>query len=119
MTYGVKFNCEVANLKDSIEQANDAIKEDYRGIVFIFDEFGRYIEDNSKKIRIKLVQDIAEFCDHGNYNNHIILVSHKELSLYTSNFSKSLANEWKKVEGRYRSTPIIDKQDQCLSLIQI
>lgn len=118
MTYGVKFNCEVANLKDSIEQANDAIKEDYRGIVFIFDEFGRYIEDNSKKIRIKLVQDIAEFCDHGNYNNHIILVSHKELSLYTSNFSKSLANEWKKVEGRYRSTPIIDKQDQCLSLVR-
>lgn len=118
MTYGVKFNCEVANLKDSIEQVNDAIKEEYNGIVFIFDEFGRYVEDNAKKIKVRLVQDIAEFCDHGNFNNHIILVSHKELSLYTSNFSKSLANEWKKVEGRYRSTPIVDKQDQCLSLVR-
>ena len=118
MTYGVKFNCEVANLKDSIEQANEAIKQDYSGIVFIFDEFGRYVEDNSIKIKVKLIQDIAEFCDHGDFNNHIILVSHKELSLYTANFSKSLANEWKKVEGRYRSTPIIDKQDQCLSLVR-
>lgn len=118
MTYGVKFNCEVANLKDSIEQANEAIKDEYSGIVFIFDEFGRYVEDNSNKIKVKLIQDIAEFCDHGDYNNHIILVSHKELSLYTANFSKSLANEWKKVEGRFRSTPIIDKQDQCLSLVR-
>lgn len=118
MTYGVKFNCEVANLKESIEQVNDAIKDEYSGIIFIFDEFGRYVEDNAKKIKVKLIQDIAEFCDHGDYNNHIILVSHKELSLYTSNFSKSLANEWKKVEGRYRSTPIVDKQDQCLSLVR-
>lgn len=118
MTFGVKYIYEVSNILDSITQANKAIEDEYSGIVFIFDEFGRYIEDNIKKIKVKSVQDLAEFCDHCDGNNHIILVSHKEISQYTQRYGKSIANEWKKVEGRYKATPINDKQDQCLSLIR-
>lgn len=118
MTFGVKYIYEVANILDSITQANKAIEDEYSGIVFIFDEFGRYIEDNIKRIKVKAVQDLAEFCDHCDGNNHIILVSHKEISQYTQRYGKNVANEWKKVEGRYKATPINDKQDQCLSLIR-
>lgn len=118
MTFGVNFICEVSNLTESLTQATEAISDKYSGMVFIFDEFGRYIEDNIKKIKVHSVQDIAEYCDHGNGNNHIILVSHKEISLYTQRISKTLSNEWKKIEGRYKATPINDKQDQCLSLIK-
>ena len=118
MTFGVKYIYEVSSLTDTINQANEVISEKYSGIVFIFDEFGRYIEDNIKRIKVKSVQDMAEFCDHCSYNNHIILVSHKEISQYTQRYGKSIANEWKKVEGRYKSTPINDKPDQCLSLMR-
>ena len=118
MTFGVNFVCEVSNLTESLTQATDAISSQYSGMVFIFDEFGRYIEDNIKKIKVRSIQDLAEYCDHGNGNNHIILVSHKEISLYTQRISKTLSNEWKKIEGRYKATPINDKQDQCLSLIK-
>lgn len=114
----VKFVYEVENISESIQQTNDALKDEYSGVIFIFDEFGRYIEDNIKKIRVKSVQNIAEFCDHCDGNNHVILVSHKEISQYTQKQGKAIANEWKKVEGRYAATPINDKQDQCLSLIQ-
>lgn len=117
MTYGVPFVYETSNLADSIKQAYLSVSEKYSGFIFIFDEFGRYIEDNIKRIRVKQIQDLAEYCDHGEGNNHIILVSHKEISLYTSKYGDSIANEWKKVEGRYTATPINDKQDQCLSLI--
>ena len=117
MTYGVPFIYESSNLSDSINQAYSAISDKYSGVVFIFDEFGRYIEDNIKQIKVKQIQDLAECCDHGDGNNHIILVSHKEISLYTSKYGDNIANEWKKVEGRYTATPINDKQDQCLSLI--
>ena len=72
---------------------------------------------NIKSIKVKSVQDLAEICDHTDGNNHIILVSHKEISQYTQRYGKSISNEWKKVEGRYKATPINDKQDQCLSLI--
>lgn len=118
VTYGVNFVYEVANLAEAVNQASEAISAEYAGIVFIFDEFGRYIEDNHRTIKIKAIQDIAEICDHGSGNNHIILVSHKEISQYTQNLKKSISNEWKKVEGRYKPTPINDKQDQCLSLVK-
>ena len=118
MTFGVKYIYEVTNLEDAINQANKAISSDYSGIVFIFDEFGRYIEDNIKAIKVKSVQNMAEFCDHCNGNNHIILVSHKEISQYTQKLGKNVSSEWKKVEGRYKATFINDKQDQCLSLIR-
>jgi len=41
-----------------------------------------HLEDNIKKIRVKTIQDLAEFCDHCDGNNHVILVSHKEISQY-------------------------------------
>lgn len=117
MTYGVPYVYEISNLAEAIGQANKAIADHYCGIVFVFDEFGRYIEDNLKNIKVKRVQDLAEICDHTDGNNHIILVSHKEISQYTQRYGKSVSNEWKKVEGRYKATPINDRQDQCLSLI--
>lgn len=118
MTFGVKYIYEVSNLAETLSQAYQAISAEYSGIIFIFDEFGRYMEDNIKKIKVKSVQDLAEYCDHSEGNHHIILVSHKEISQYTQRVNKSIATEWKKVEGRYKATPINDKQDQCLSLIR-
>ncbi len=118
MTFGVKYIYEVSNLAETLSQAYQAISDGYSGIIFIFDEFGRYMEDNMKKIKVKSVQDLAEYCDHAEGNHHIILVSHKEISQYTQRVNKSVAAEWKKVEGRYKATPINDKQDQCLSLIR-
>ena len=118
MTFGVKFIYESTNMVDALNQAVDAIATDYCGIVFVFDEFGRYIEDNIKSIKVKEIQDIAEYCDHSDGNVHILLVSHMEINQYTQRYGKNLANEWKKVEGRFRSDSINNKQDQCLSLIR-
>lgn len=117
MTYGAEFVSEAGNLIDNITLANELIKDDYRGIIFVFDEFGRYIEDAGENIRVKDVQDLAEFCDHSDFDDYLILVSHKQLSLYTDKMKKALSDEWKKIEGRFKSTSINVKYDQCLSLI--
>ena len=118
MTFGVKFVYEASNMFEIINQTNDAIGDRYAGIVFIFDEFGRYIEDNLKKIKVKSIQDFAEYCDHCHGNNHILLVSHKEISQYTEHYSKSVSTEWKKVEGRYKAFSINSKHDQSLDIIR-
>lgn len=117
MTFGASFVSEAGNLEDNLEVANKAIKDNYDGIVFVFDEFGRYIEDEGENVRVKSIQDMAEYCDHSGYNDYIILVSHKQLSLYTDRMRKELSDEWKKVEGRFKATSINIKYDQCLSLI--
>jgi len=117
MTFGASFVSEAGNMQDNLEAANEAISKDYEGIVFVFDEFGRYIEDEGENVRVKSIQDLAEYCDHSNYNDYLVLVSHKQLSLYTDRMSKEKSNEWKKVEGRFKATSINIKYDQCLSLI--
>ncbi len=117
MSYGATFVSGFGNLTENILKANHAISETRCGIVFIFDEFGRYLEDQGESLKVKSIQDIAELCDHGDFNNHIILVSHKQLSLYTDKMRKELSEEWKKIEGRFKSTSINPKYDQCLSLI--
>ncbi len=117
MTYGAMFNSTAGNLIDNLNAANEAIKDKFRGIVIIFDEFGRYVEDYGETLKVKTVQDLAEYCDHSNYDNHVILVSHKILSLYTSSMRKNISDEWKKVEGRFKPTSVNVKYDQCLSLI--
>ncbi len=117
MTYGASFVSEAGSLIDNLEQANKLIINDYRGIVFVFDEFGRYIEDNGESIKVKVIQDFAEYCDHSDYDSHLILVSHKQLSLYTDKMKRDLSDEWKKIEGRFKATSINVKYDQCLSLI--
>lgn len=117
MTFGASFVSEAGSLIDNLEQANEVIVSDYRGIVFVFDEFGRYIEDNGENIKVKVIQDFAEYCDHADYDTHLILVSHKQLSLYTDKMKNELSEEWKKIEGRFKATSINIKYDQCLSLI--
>lgn len=117
MTYGAEFVSEAGNMIDNITLTNSVITEDYRGIIFVFDEFGRYIEDTGENIKVKDVQDLAEFCDHSDFDDYLILVSHKQLSLYTDKMKKSISDEWKKIEGRFKSTSINIKYDQCLSLI--
>lgn len=117
MSYGARFNSTAGNLIDNMNYANEAIKDKYKGIVLVFDEFGRYVEDYGEVLKVKTVQDLAEYCDHSDYNNYLILVSHKQLSMYTSTMKKSISDEWKKVEGRFKATSINIKYDQCLSLI--
>ena len=117
MSYGAAFNSTAGNLIDNMNIANEAIKDRYKGIVLIFDEFGRYVEDYGESLKVKSVQDLAEYCDHSDYNNYLVLVSHKQLSLYTGTMKKSISEEWKKVEGRFKATSINIKYDQCLSLI--
>lgn len=117
MTYGAEFNCTAGNLIDNLNATNEAIKDKFCGIIIIFDEFGRYVEDYGEMLKVKTVQDLAEYCDHSDYDNYIFLVSHKALSLYTSLMKKNISDEWKKVEGRFRPTSINVKYDQCLSLI--
>lgn len=118
MSYGAVFNSTAGNLIDNLNLANEAIREKYRGIILVFDEFGRYVEDYGEAMRVKTLQDLAEYCDHSGYDTHLILVSHKQLSLYTSGMKRSVSDEWKKVEGRFKPTSINSKYDQCLSLIQ-
>lgn len=53
MSYGAAFNSTAGNLIDNMNVANQAVQEKYKGIVLIFDEFGRYVEDYGEVLKVK------------------------------------------------------------------
>ena len=113
-TFAVEYQPQLSNLENNLDEINEILpNHGYKGIIFIFDEFGRYLEDNISTIRAKTIQDLAEYCDHGVYDTHLILISHREIMQYIHHNDHALLDEWKKVEGRFRALTV-DLKDEFL-----
>ncbi|WP_320046566.1 hypothetical protein [uncultured Ilyobacter sp.] len=89
-------------IEDVLEEAEKQIKNaGYEGIIYVFDEFGRYLERGIDNIDVKEVQDMAEYCNQENSSN-IILVTHKDMFQYTKRLMvQENRDEWEKVSGRF------------------
>lgn len=115
ITCGVEYRPKLGNLYDNLDIVNETIyNRGYQGIVFIFDEFGKYLEDNMENINAKMLQDFAEYCVHGPFKNHLLLISHKQITQYTN--SKDI-EEWRKVESRFQFISFEQNDEDMLHLV--
>ena len=89
-------------IEDILEEAEEQVKEaGYDGIVYVFDEFGRYLETGIGSIDVKEVQDMAEYCNRENSSN-FILITHKDMFQYSKKLRiNDNRDEWEKVSGRF------------------
>ena len=96
-----------SNFNSSINQImNDfeiqATNLGYDGVIYLFDEFGRFLESNINSIDVKEIQDAAEFCNRTDSKSNLMLISHKGLFQYADKLqSIDDRNEWDKVSGRF------------------
>ncbi|MGL6065429.1 MAG: hypothetical protein ACRC0R_00020 [Cetobacterium sp.] len=103
--YGEKFvnyesNFEILDLIKDFEKKIISTTS-YKGIIYVFDEFGRYLESNINKIDVKEIQDMAEYCNSDS-KSFLFLVTHKDIFQYTNKLSrKDNIHEWEKVTGRF------------------
>lgn len=77
----------------------------YRGIFVVYDEFNRVLEQGTRDVlTLKILQDLAEACNRSSdiQNMYLMLISHKTIGQYASNNADNNAEEWLKVEGRFR-----------------
>lgn len=103
---------------DLLKNINNEIKkEGYDGITIIFDEFGKYLEENIASLNLKDIQDIAEYTNQEEANSNIILITHRDLSQYARIENKSIVSEWRKVEGRFEKHTFINEEYQIFDLI--
>lgn len=93
----------------------------YNGVIYIFDEFGRYLESNINKLDVKDIQDIAEYCNDESKKSAFIAITHKDIFQYSGKLkSKDLRNEWEKVSGRFNKEHLIyEKQNIDAIIIKI
>jgi|LFRM01.2.fsa_nt_gb hypothetical protein len=123
VTHGAKFQpLLISKVEDVYHSVADALpKNIYQGIVIVFDEFGKYLEQQweaGKNVDLKPLQDIAEACNSSDDPVlQLLLITHKPITQYAANHSEDLVNEWKKIEGRFKSIEIINTNTKVYEII--
>ena len=107
---------EISNILQNFEQ--EARSAGYNGVVYVFDEFGRYLEQNINVVDVKQVQDAAEYCNSGS-GSSLFLITHKDIFQYSRKISSHTddRNEWEKVSGRFIKEHLSYEENNATNLI--
>lgn len=93
----------------------------YKGIVIVYDEFGKVLESqqvNPRPADLFFLQTFAEVCSRsGKYQIHLILSMHQGFSQYAHRLPIYMRNEWTKIEGRFRTFHFVEDSIQVYELI--
>lgn len=77
----------------------------YKGILVIFDEFSKFLENKSNNLAkdLKFIQDFAENASRSKNKQQInfVCITHKDLSLYNDSNRNIDNNLFKTIEGRF------------------
>ena len=110
---------KIRNIEELLREVEkQVISYGYDGIIYTFDEFGRYLESNIKNIDVKEVQDMAEYCNEENKSNFLV-ITHKDIYHYRKK-SKLRENidEWNKVSGRFLKEVFIYEKFNTLEILE-
>lgn len=110
---------------DVVELYEEAVKglrsKGYTGIYVIYDEFSKYLEANIKDASVsdtKMLQDFAEKCNRsGDYQMHLMLISHKEISNYIDKLPKQKVDGWRGVSERFKHIHLNNNFTQTYEII--
>lgn len=113
------YNGEIKDIRELLEDVEAGVKEKgYEGVIYVFDEFGRYLETNINNIDVKEIQDMAEYCNQQNSSN-ILMITHKDIFQYTRKLKNTFEkDEWEKVSGRFLKEHLIFEKTSTLEIIK-
>lgn len=117
--YGEKFvNFNIKNnISELLQEFEEKIKQEYSGVIYVFDEFGRYLESNINDIDVKEIQDMAEYCNDKN-NSFLLMITHKDIFQYTNKLNKKdNVFEWEKVSGRFQKEYLFYEKTTSLDIL--
>jgi len=120
LTAGGDFNNFYGcNLNDIfIEVSHEIRKKGYQGIYVVYDEFNKLLENDIRSFDGESLQSFAEMTSRSDENEvHMLLISHKNLIQYSNDLNKELVNEWKKIEGRFRTLNAAEYSNHVYELI--
>ena len=104
------------------EIAELAVKDDYNGLFFIFDEFGKVFEEayfNKKETDINLLQDLSEAASRSEKNPILFLgMLHQSFGNYVDDIHDvKTKNEFNKIQGRFTPMSFIETPAAQLQLL--
>ena len=124
LTAGAEFNNHYGqSVVDTYRETVITLREDtdYEGVVVLWDEFGRFLEDRTGEPfgqEAALLQEFAEFaCRSGENQVHLVLIAHKVLGGYTWGLPDEYVREWQRIGERFRSLDVSGDQRIAYRLI--
>lgn len=110
---------KIRNIEELLKEVEkQVVSYGYDGIIYTFDEFGRYLESNIKNIDVKEIQDMAEYCNEENKSNFLV-ITHKDIYHYRKKRnSKENIDEWNKVSGRFLKEIFIYEKFNTLEILE-
>ena len=112
---------EPSEIMDLLEELQEAVKRTGTGILIIFDEFGKFLEYEARHHGtndIYLLQLLSEFAvDNKNGNLFVFTLMHQGFEEYARGLSKTLRNEWNKIQGRFETVPFLESTEQTVHIL--
>lgn len=104
------------------ELATSLKRRGWDGLIIIWDEFGRFLEERASEPfsrDAQLLQELAERCARSGENQlHLVLITHKSLRQYGRGLSGGVDKEWSKIEGRFSSVEVASDPQMVYRLIE-
>jgi hypothetical protein len=92
-----------------LERVLHQLKKINKGILLIYDEFGRFLQninENNLISTLQDLQDLAELANNGADNFSFILIAHKPINSYFLRFPSDFKPEFERIEKRFKTNPI-------------
>lgn len=109
-------------VRDSVEQAvlrELKTRSEKAGLLLIIDELGRALENSSSNSEgLDFLQDLAELASRSNRQFILIGILHQAFDEYANRSSRSVRDQWSKIQGRFIDLPIATAGDESLELLQ-
>ncbi|WP_293786899.1 hypothetical protein [uncultured Pedobacter sp.] len=106
-------------LINELESLIKASNSEGRGLFFIIDEFGKFLEyasANGAEKELYFLQQVAELINNTEYEAAFITTLHQDFSAYAASLNATQRNEWTKVKGRFKELTFNEPVEQLLLL---
>ncbi len=121
LTAGASFDLLSGQVVEVFQSACLAlVQRGYKGIMVVFDEFNKVMDASIKDGHtFKTMQDLAEMASRADqgFALNIVLISHRTISQYVDEVDAVVADEWRKIEGRFRIFDVSNRPWENYDLI--
>lgn len=100
----VKGEEDNSKIISALERRRKKSLKSKKGVVFVIDEFGKFLEYASKNKsadELFLIQQISEWANDDDKETYFIITLHQNFTSYGNDLSNQDKLEWEKVKGRF------------------
>jgi hypothetical protein len=114
-----KIDYSTSDVINAIDKKYRQLQKKNKGIAFIIDEFGKFLEYASKhnpEVELYFIQQLCEWVNNTTTDAVLVGTLHQDFNAYSFNLNKSQQQEWSKVKGRFKELVFNEPVEQLLLL---